>query len=199
MARAQKMLTDEHGNEYPAKIIDPAIVRRDAVVNRVMKRAISLHDKLTRDKERMAADIEKYLDQTAERYGESWKGNAELVSFDGRFKVEVRYRERIEFSEKLQIAKQKIDDCLKRWSQDSDINLQAVIKEAFQVDKKGQIAKHRILGLRRYNIKDEQWKQAMELIDEAIKVTSTRQYIAFYQRENASDSFKLVTLNFSAI
>lgn len=199
MARTQKTLIDEHGNEYPSKIIDPTIVRRDAVVNRVMKRAVSLHEKLTRDKEKIAADIEKYLDRTAERYGETWKGNAELVSFDGRYKVEVRYRERIEFSEKLQIAKQKIDDCLKRWSQDSDINLQAVIKEAFQVDKKGQIAKHRILGLRRYNIKDEQWRQAMELIDEAIKVTSTRQYIAFYQRENASDSFKLVTLNFSAI
>jgi len=27
------------------------------------------------------------------------------------------------------------------------------------------LAKHRILGLRRYNIKDEQWRQAMELID----------------------------------
>ncbi len=42
MARALKTLTDEHGNEYPAKIIDSAIVKRDAVVNRVMKRVVRI-------------------------------------------------------------------------------------------------------------------------------------------------------------
>ena len=61
------------------------------------------------------------------------------------------------------------------------------------------LAKHRILGLRRYNIKDANWKDAMELIDKAIQVTSTRQYLAFYQRESIDAPFKLIPLNFSAI
>jgi len=174
-------------------------VKRDALVNKVMNRATKLHDKLISEKERMATDIDKYLDQIAQQYGEKWKGNAELISFDGRSKVEIRQRELIKFSEKLQIAKQKIDDCLKRWSEDSNINLQAVIKEAFQVDKKGEIAKNRILDLRKYNISDPQWKLAMELIDQAIQVTSTKQYIAFYQRPSADKPFQLVSLNFSAI
>ncbi len=79
------------------------------------------------------------------------------------------------------------------------MNLQAVIKEAFQVDKKGEIAKSRILGLRRYNIKDKKWSEAMELIDEAIQITSTKQYIAFYQRKAQNKPFQLVSLNFSAL
>ncbi len=199
MGRKEKMLYDANGREYPAKILDPHIVKRDTVVNRLMGKAIKLHDKIESDKIKMAEDIDKYLTQTAQKYGEEWKGNAELVSFDGKYKVEIRQREHIDFSEKLQIAKQKIDDCLKRWSEDSNINLQAVIKEAFQVDKKGEIAKSRILGLRRYNIKDKQWQQAMDLIDEAIQVTSTKQYIAFYERASKDKSFKLVSLNFSAL
>lgn len=199
MARKEKILIDEKGREYPAKILDPQIVKRDALVNKVMNRATKLHDKLISEKERMATDIDKYLDQIAQQYGEKWKGNAELISFDGRSKVEIRQRELIKFSEKLQIAKQKIDDCLKRWSEDSNINLQAVIKEAFQVDKKGEIAKNRILDLRKYNISDPQWKLAMELIDQAIQVTSTKQYIAFYQRPAIDKPFQLVSLNFSAI
>lgn len=199
MGRKEKMLYDANGREYPAKILDPHIVKRDTVVNRLMGKALRLHDKIESEKLKIAEDIDKYLNQTAQKYGEEWKGNAELVSFDGRYKVEVRHREHIDFSEKLQIAKHKIDDCLKRWSEDSNINLQAVIKEAFQVDKKGEIAKSRILGLRRYNIKDKQWQQAMDLIDEAIQVTSTKQYIAFYERESKDKPFRLVSLNFSAL
>jgi hypothetical protein len=164
-----------------------------------MGRATRLHDKIAYEKDKMTADIDKYLQKTAEQYGENWKGNAELVSFDGKFKVEIRNRERIDFDEKLQIAKMKIDECLKRWTEDSNVNLQAVINEAFQVDKKGEIAKHRILGLRKYNINDKEWKLAMELIDEAIQVTSTKQYIAFYERPSTNKPFQLISLNFSAI
>ncbi len=199
MVRKEKMLTDANGREYPAKILDPQIVKRDAIVNRLMNRALKLNGRIVSDKVKMADDINKYLNQTAQKYGEEWKGNAELVSFDGKYKVEIRQRERIDFSEKLQIAKQKIDMCLKRWTEDSNINLQAVIKEAFQVDKKGEIAKSRILGLRRYHIKDTQWQQAMDLIDEAIQVTSTKQYIAFYERPSKDKPFRLISLNFSAL
>jgi hypothetical protein len=199
MAKREKVLKDADGREYHAKIIDPQLVKRDTVVNRVMKRAFRLHTKIMDEKDRITSDIDRYLSQTAEQYGENWKGNAELISFDGKYKIEVRHRERIEFSEKLQIAKQKIDECLKRWTEDSNINLQAVVLEAFQVDKKGEIAKSRILGLRRYNIKDEQWKQAMDLIDEAIQITSTKQYIAFYERPANDKPFRLISLNFSAI
>ena len=199
MTRNEKVLKDAKGREYPAKILDPQIVKRDSLVNRVMGRAARLHDKLTFEKQKMAADIDKYLQQTADQYGEKWKGNAELVSFDGNFKIEVRNRERLEFDEKLQIAKQKIDECLKRWTEDSNVNLQAVINEAFQVDKKGEIAKHRILALRKYNIKDKNWKQAMDIIDKAIQVTSTKQYIAFYERSSSNKPFQLISLNFSAI
>jgi len=198
MART-RTLTAAEGREYPASILDPAIVKRDRIVQKVMKRAQRLHTSITNEKERMSAEVEKYLDDLAAQYDETWKGNAELVSFDGLFKVEVRNRERITFGVELQLAKQKIDECLKRWSQDSNINLRAIINEAFQVDKKGQIAKHRILGLRRYNIKDANWKDAMKLIDKAIQVTSTRQYLAFYQRGSIEEPFKLIPLNFSAI
>ncbi len=108
MART-RTLTDAEGREYPASILDPAIVKRDRIVQKVMKRAQRLHTNITTEKERMSAEVEKYLDDLAAQYDETWKGNAELVSFDGLFKVEVRNRERITFGVELQLAKQKID------------------------------------------------------------------------------------------
>jgi len=164
-----------------------------------MDRALKLHDHIEIQKQRIIDDVEKYLSKIADTYGQDWKGNAELTNFDGQYKIEVRYRERIQFDEKIQIAKQKIDECLKRWSENSNLNLQAVIKEAFQVDKKGEIAKSRILGLRKYNIKDAEWKMAMDLIDQAIQVTSSKQYIAFYFRPSPDKPYQQVSLNFSAM
>jgi len=197
--KKEKIMYDAQGREYPVKILDPQIVKREDLVNKVMAKAFKLNEKIAEEKAKIVGEVEKYLDKIAGDYGQDWKGNAELVSFDGKYKIEVRYRERIQFDEKLQIAKQKIDNCLKRWSQNSDLNLQAVIKEAFQVDKKGEIAKSRILNLRKYNIKDAEWKHAMDIIDSAIQVTSTKQYIAFYFRPSPDKTFEQVSLNFSAI
>ena len=195
----EKLLYDAQGREYSAKLLDPQIVKRNDLVSKVMDRAFKLHDHIEIQKQRIVDDVEKYLSKIADTYGQDWKGNAELTSFDGQYKIEVRYRERIQFDEKLQIAKQKIDECLKRWSENSNLNLQAVIKEAFQVDKKGEIAKSRILGLRKYNIKDAEWKMAMDLIDQAIQVTSSKQYIAFYFRPSPDKPYQQVSLNFSAM
>ncbi len=193
-----RVLVDSQGREFPASIIDKELVRRDALVNRIAERARKLQERIVADKQKMVEELDKYLDELARRNGLKWRGNAELVNFDESMKVEVRYRERIQFGVELQLAKQKIDECLKEWTSDSNANLKAIISEAFQVDKKGEIAKHRILALRRYNIQDTTWKEALELIDKAIQVTSTKQYIAIYTKRD-DGSYEQVVLNFSAL
>ena len=57
--------------------------------------------------------------------------------------------------------------------------------------------KSRILGLRKFNIEDDNWNEAMQLIDEAIQIVSSKQYFAFYIREAPDKPFTLVQLNFS--
>ncbi|MCD8480539.1 MAG: DUF3164 family protein [Candidatus Cloacimonetes bacterium] len=189
---------DANGQSIPVSIIKPEILKQDAIVSKTISRAIKLHDRMVADKNQFFEDVELYLQQVAEKNGLDWKGNAVLNSFDGRNRVEIRFKERIQFGIELQLAKQKIDECLKAWSADSNVNLRAIIGEAFQVDKKGEIAKYRILRLRRYNIKDQTWREAMELIDQAIQVVATKQYINFYERDE-SGQFRQIVLNFPAL
>jgi hypothetical protein len=197
-SNTSKILVDSKGREFPASIIDKELVKRDTLVGRIAERAKKLQERIIADKQKMVEELDKYLDDLAKRNGLKWRGNAELVNFDESMKVEIRYRERIQFGVELQLAKQKIDECLKEWTTDSNANLKAIISEAFQVDKKGEIAKHRILALRRYNIQDNTWKEAMELIDRAIQVTSTKQYIAIYTKRE-DGTYEQVVLNFSSL
>jgi len=194
----ERTKTDSQGREIPLRMVRPEILKQDTVIRHTMDRVKSLHNRIKSDKEKLFQELEGYLEFMAEKHGLHWKGNAILLSFDEQYKVEIRFKERIQFGVELQLAKQKIDECLKAWTTDSNINLRAIINEAFQVDKKGEIAKYRILGLRKYNIKDTTWKEAMELIDQAINVTSTKQYVAFYERDEAGN-YNQIVLNFSAL
>lgn len=189
---------DSQGRAIPVSVIRPEMLKQDSVVNRTLDRVIRLHNRIKADKLKLYDEIQDYLEYIAKQSDLTWKGNAGFTSFDGKYKIEIRFKERIQFGIELQLAKQKIDECLKAWSADSNVNLRAIISEAFQVDKKGEIAKYRILRLRRYNIKDQTWKEAMELIDQAIQVVSTKQYINFYERDE-SGQFRQIVLNFPAL
>jgi len=194
----ERTLTDAQGREIPVKVLHTEILEKDAAVKKAMDCAIKLQERILSDKQKMIQIIENYLNDAARRNGLEWNGNALLISFDEKFKIEMRFREKIQFGIELQLAKQKIDECIKAWSADSSDNLKAIINEAFQVDKRGQLARYRIFALRRYKIKDPVWKEAMELIDKAILVTSTKQYISFAVRDDAGN-YNRIVLNFSAL
>ena len=194
----ERTLTDAQGREIPVKVLHTEIVEKDAAVKKAMDCAMKLQERIIADKQKLIQTIESYLNEAARRNNLEWKGNALLISFDEKYRVEMRFREKIQFGIELQLAKQKIDECIKAWSADSNDNLKAIVSDAFQLDKHGQLARYRIFALRRFKIKDPVWKEAMELIDKAILVTSTKQYISFAVRDEAGNYNKIV-LNFSAL
>ncbi len=194
----ERTLTDAQGREIPIKVLHTEVLEKDAAIKKAMGIATKLQEQIIADKQKLIGIVEKYLNDAARRNGLEWKGNAMLISFDEKYRIEMRFREKIQFGIELQLAKQKIDECIKVWSADSNDNLKAIVNDAFQLDKHGQLARYRIFALRRYKIKDPIWKEAMELIDKAILVTSTKQYISFAVRDEAGNYNKIV-LNFSTL
>lgn len=197
-ATTERTKIDAQGRAIPVSVIKSEMLKQDTVVNNTLDRVIRLQKRIIADKIKLYAEIESYLEFIAKKSGMEWKGNAAFTSFDGKYKIDIRFKERIEFGLELQLAKQKIDDCIRAWTTDSNVNLRAIINEAFQVNKKGEIAKFRILALRKYNIKDPIWKEAMELIDQAIQVVATKQYVSFYARDEHGE-YKMIVLNFTAL
>jgi hypothetical protein len=123
-----------------------------------------------------APPIEAFVELSGEQYGAKLggtKGNVTLYSFDGRFKLLRSMDDFIVFDERLQAAKSLIDDCLKRWSQGSQIELRTIVNDAFQVDKTGRINTTRVLSLRRLEIADETWQAAMQAISSPTAATGS--------------------------
>jgi len=170
---------------------------RDELVLRIADRAQEKSAELATFRDQVFEEVEAFLAESARRFKVKLggaKGNLTLFSFDGRFKVVVANQDNVTFDERLQIAKSLIDRCIKKWSDGADANLLALVNDAFQVDKAGNVSIRRVLGLRRLDITDKDWKKAMDAISESIQVVGSKRYVRAYER-NAAGEYRPISLD----
>lgn len=193
---------DAAGNPIPTKYVSPVDKKRDAMVEKLFKQALQAQDKLQKFKVSVMTEITKYLDWLASVNGEDSLnpgGNYELKTFHGDKQVKIKVNKVLEFDERLQLAKKKIDACLEKWSDGANDNFKTVVFDAFNVDRKGNVDTKRILGLRKIKIKDKEWQAAMELIAEAITITGTREYLIFQIKRDRNAEWETIRLDLAGV
>lgn len=189
------------GHLVPIDSIKEIDLARDEFVAEVARKAREVNQTLSQFKTEVGNDIQAFLELSAERYGADLgglRGNLNLSSFDGRFKICRCVADRIEFNEQLQAAKALVDECLREWTKAGDPRARAVIEQAFQTDKKGNINIKRILGLRQLKIDDDKWMMAMKAIGDAVTVTGSCTYYRVYERDKDGE-YKQIQLDFSGV
>lgn len=165
--------------------IKPIDIERNNFVMQCVNKVKKIQKQLKELKKELTTDLNTFIQQTAKQYKVDMggvKGNITLMSFDGNYQIKKQMVERISFDEGLQVAKAIIDECIRIWSQSSPGELRAVIEHAFKIDKEGKINTNAILALRRLNIKDPRWEQAMQAIVDSIHLVETKSYIRIYER-----------------
>jgi hypothetical protein len=190
-------MEDSRGALMPVEKVREIDKLRDDLVRGIVAGAISTHQVVSRFKTSAMADIEAFVDLSGERFGVKrggGKGNVTLTSYNGRYRVVRAIDEYIVFDERLQIAKELIDDCIRRWSEGSSTEIQALINDAFQVDKQGKVNVRGILRLRRLDIEDETWRQAMIAIAESLQTVGSKAYLRVYERD-ARGEYQQISLD----
>jgi len=197
----QSYMTDAQGRQVPADMVKDIDKLRDQTVREIAGKALGMRDKLAVFKQELRDELFSYLSLSAERYGKTYggkKGNITLMSYDGSLMLKLAVNEHIVFDERLQIAKSIIDECINRWSEGSRNEIKALVNSAFYVDKAGNINTARILGLRRLDISDPEWKRAMEAITESIQVSGSKEYLRVYTRADNGE-YQQVPLDVAAL
>lgn len=189
---------DGQGRLIPIEAIKPIDIERDLLVAKLVDDAKKCAAMLRDYKAGAFGDIAAFIEMSAEQYGAKVggeKGNVTLMSFDGRYKVLRACDESITFDERLQAAKALIDECLRDWTKTSGPEIRALIDDAFEVSKQGQLNTGRILALRRVAIDDPRWQDAMQAISESVQVVGSKAYIRVYEREGESDRYVPIPLD----
>ncbi len=183
--RNKKIYRDAKGVDIPARHVRKVDRARDYVAESIVKRAMELR----RDLEEFKADainrVREFERFSAEESGVTMspKGNVTVTTFDHSMKVEINVQNYIDFDERLQHAKSIIDDLLNEWTEEARTEVQEIVRAAFNTDKKGQVNKKEILGLRKLKFGDPRWRKAISLIDKSITIHERKSYVRFYVRD----------------
>ncbi|WP_277056494.1 DUF3164 family protein [Treponema socranskii] len=199
---SKQFMEDAHGRQVPVSMIKKFDLKRNDLVCSIMSRAFAERERLAEFKQQVWEEIQSFVDESAKDSGAKKlggkKGNITLTSFDGRYKLIVAVNDGILFNEKLQIAKQLIDECIGKWSKNARPELKVLVDDAFNVGKNGLVSTGKVLGLRRLNITDATWRRAMDAITESIQVVSSKTYMRFYERQE-DESYKQIPLDVASL
>ena len=198
MIEGKEYWRDAKGNLTPAELVKEIDKARDALVHEWVERGRDLSKAISHFKEGIFGDVQAFIELSAEKYGAKVggnKGNVPLFSYDGKYKIQRAINESLQFDERIQAAKVLIDECLNEWSEGSRPELKALIERAFNVDKEGNLNTSRILGLRRVEIQDSRWQNAMQAISESVQVVSSKAYVRLYERVGETDQYVPIALD----
>jgi Protein of unknown function (DUF3164) len=195
-------MKDAQGRLVPITLVKPEHYLEDRLVREMHAASLLQSAALKRFREKAAGDIASFLELLAEKYGAKpggAKGNLTLSSYDGTLRIQLAVGDQLAFGPELQIAKTLVDECIRGWSAGANENLQAIVNDAFSVDKQGKLNVERILSLRRLDIQDEPWQRAMVAIGDAIRVVRSKEYLRFYQRVKVDEKFQQVPLDLASV
>jgi hypothetical protein len=195
---------DAKGNFVPESRIADVDKARDKLVKRLCEQAQKHSGILAELKILASADIDDFIKACADHYqvklrGAAGKGNLTLTTYDGKYKVLRAISDTVTFDERLQMAKNVIDQCIHVWAKGANKNLQAIVNQAFDTDKEGKVNVGRVLGLRSLKIDDQEWTKAMTLIADAMRVVSSKSYLRFYERNDETGEYMPIQLDIAGV
>jgi len=195
-------LPDARGRLWLIAKIKPIDMDRHKTVTQLCEQAKAESARLAGFKLAALQAIDEFVERSAAEYkvvlrGTRGKGNITLTSFDGAYRIIRAMSDTLAFDERLQVAKEIVEGCIQRWSKGSNANIKAIVNSAFQVDKAGKISTSRVLGLRDIDIDEPEWLQAMQAINDSIRVASTKAYTRYYERD-AAGNYVAINLDVAA-
>lgn len=197
-----KYMRDAKANLVPIANIKPQHKLEDETVRTIHRNAAELSAQIARFKGHTFTDLGDFDALLKDEYGGERggrKGNRTYQTFDGLKKVQVQVSDFIDFGPELQVAKSLIDECLNEWAAQSRPELQAIVTRAFNTDKEGQINRSEIFMLMRLEIEDERWQRAMTALRDAMRVTGSKTYLRFYERDAPDGAWRAITIDLAKV
>lgn len=195
--------SDEAGNNIPYNRTTNYERNAERTTAKLAKEALKLNDNLITFKTLLKTEAcklyEAFCSENNGKIGQG-KGNATFYNFDRSIKVEVAIQEAIIFDENtIELAKAKLDEVLNDGLIGAKDFIKPLVMDAFK-NTGGRLDTKRVLGLRRYadRVQDPRYKEAMELIDKAIRKPKSKEYYRVWLKD-AQGEYQDIQLNFASI
>ena len=198
-----KVWKDETGQSIPYSRTTPLERLNERITAKIHREAVSLNKRLSAFKKETARLCDEayraYMKEQNIQPGEQ-KGNYTLYSFNRGIRVEVAVSDRLEFDGLgIEAAKIKFDEFLQKNVESKNAFVKEMVLRAFETSR-GRLDTKRIMNLLRYRakVKDTLFREAVDLLEGAIRRPDSRVYFRIWERQ-PEGSYKAIDLNFSSI
>lgn len=194
-------MENAEGALVPKDKINPLDIIRNDMVLEIMRQAKQASAVMAVFKMDAMNSVADFVSLSASEYGKTIggkKGNVTLFSYDGKYKLQRAMSDYLVFDERLQVAKEIIDECLTEWTAGGRDEVKAIINLAFKTNSDGQVSTARIIGLKRLDIQDARWLMAMKAISDSMQVLDTKSYLRIYERDE-NGQYQPISLDMAAV
>ena len=182
--------------------IKPVQLLEDELVLKMALQAEELNGKLAQFKCTGLSEIEALIENVGLNYNVKIggkKGNVQLLTFDGKYKLSRTVSDRITFSTEILVAKELIDRCLRKWAQGANKHLIAIAEKAFKTNSKNELKVSAVMDLFSYDIDDPEWLLALDAVRDAIKVVGSTTYMLVHKRDDDTGEYHALSLNLASV
>lgn len=203
MSKQIKTLRDHNGFEVPVTAIQKADLQKDKSAKKLAEKFKEMSLKLQHLKDFAFDEADKIYETQLRAYEidgkavDNLKGNFTFYSYDKRFKIEVNIGQRLEFDNKINLAKIEIDEYLKEITDGQHSDIITIVNHAFTTVR-GKLDHKRILQLFSYKIKNARWEKAMQLLKDSITTNHSKRYIKVSERDNNGE-YQVINVQFSSL
>ena len=185
--------------EENVKDIDKIV---DQAVSTLASQAKDISMALTKFKRLALDDIRELIKIAGEKYGESLggeKGNITLFSYNGRYKVQRIFADRVSFNIEMKAAESLYDKYLEAISASAENDIRVLINATFRSTRGDKLRTAELLRLLSLDIKHPDWIRACEALKNSIMVDGATVYIRLYERVNDSEAYRMIPLNITDV
>lgn len=204
-------LLDAKHRQCPLDIISPVDLARHYLLQRHIPTALALSKALEDFRDEVSADIDAFIEVSNNEHKakigvipedskrKSWKGNIQLANHNATQKIDLRIHDRIAFNEKLNLAMEKINRLIDERSGGLDDFIKTLVNDAFRMDKVGYVDVKKILDLRKHKFQHPLWLEAMQDINDSIRIDGSRSYLQFAYRDTPESDWVSISLDIANV
>ncbi len=196
MATPIKTMRDSNGQDVPVKYVSAYDKLRDKITRRIEARFRKARAALEAVVRESIADLDE-LAKCKESLGA--KGNFQARSFDALIQVSIRQQYNILLDERVVRARELmlgyVGGVLAKIGGNDAQALKLIVAEAFKANAQGFLSTGKIMSLLRMEIDNADWREAKQILQDAIKPQKGKRYLACEVRPSTQADFRQIRLD----
>ena len=179
----ERTWTDTAGREVPAKYVPKFAKAKDAAARKILDAWRKEEARLKALWKETVAAVEKIhaqarKEEKLEPAAVSDKGYFSFRTFDGRVTVRLDRAREVVFNEKLDLAKELIDEAVEEIAGETAGDLRPLVESAFKPRGTNRtLDRQRLSDICKMNVRNAKWQKAVELIKAAAEESQRMDYL----------------------